>query len=159
MCKLRVRVKSSSFFIQRRDELKNIRLFIESNKLDMLKAFSDDSYLYNYIVNNYSELSEDNIFRNPTILKKINNMIYFSKTEITEDDEFVWKETSQNLKNKNVSYYAVVLDPKNGSLFIYNNLKNKIPYIEIDRDTDLFESINKIEKFNKGLEYEEEMEM
>mgnify|MGYP001632823485 FL=1 len=159
MCKLRVRVKSSSFFIQRRDELKNIRLFIESNKLDMLKAFSDDSYLYNYIVNNYSELSEDNIFRNPTILKKINNMIYFSKTEITEDDEFVWKETSQNLKNRNVSYYAVVLDPKNGSLFIYNNLKNKIPYIEIDRDTDLFESINKIEKFNKGLEYEEEMEM
>ncbi|OKZ89525.1 MAG: hypothetical protein BHW09_00195 [Clostridium sp. CAG:245_30_32] len=139
--------------------MKNIRLFIESNKLDMLKAFSDDSYLYNYIVNNYSELSEDNIFRNPTILKKINNMIYFSKTEITEDDEFVWKETSQNLKNKNVSYYAVVLDPKNGSLFIYNNLKNKIPYIEIDRDTDLFESINKIEKFNKGLEYEEEMEM
>ena len=82
--------------------MKNIRLFIESNKLDMLKAFSDDSYLYNYIVNNYSELSEDNIFRNPTILKKINNMIYFSKTEITEDDEFVWKETSQNLKNKNV---------------------------------------------------------
>ena len=139
--------------------MKNIRLFIESNKLDMLKAFSDDSYLYNYIVNNYSELSEDNIFRNPTILKKINNMIYFSKTEITEDDEFVWKETSQNLKNKNVSYYAVVLDPKNGSLFIYNNLKNKIPYLEIDRDTDLFESINKIEKFNKGLEYEEEMEM
>ena len=125
--------------------MKNIRLFIESNKLDMLKAFSDDSYLYNYIVNNYSELSEDNIFRNPTILKKINNMIYFSKTEITED--------------RNVSYYAVVLDPKNGSLFIYNNLKNKIPYIEIDRDTDLFESINKIEKFNKGLEYEEEMEM
>ena len=139
--------------------MKNIRLFIESNKLDMLKAFSDDSYLYNYIVNNYSELSEDNIFRNPTILKKINNMIYFSKTEITEDDEFVWKETSQNLKNKNVSYYAVILDPKNGSLFIYNNLKNKIPYIEIDGDTDLFESINKIEKFNKGLEYEEEMEM
>lgn len=139
--------------------MKNIRLFIESNKLDMLKAFSDDSYLYNYIVNNYSELPEDNIFRNPTILKKINNMIYFSKTGITEDDEFVWKETSQYLKNKNVSYYAVVLDPKNGSLFIYNNLKNKIPYIEIDRDTDLFESINKIEKFNKGLEYEEEMEM
>ena len=84
--------------------MKNIRLFIESNKLDMLKAFSDDSYLYNYIVNNYSELPEDNIFRNPTILKKINNMIYFSKIGITEDDEFVWKETSQDLKNKNVSY-------------------------------------------------------
>ena len=111
--------------------MKNIRLFIESNKLDMLKAFSDDSYLYNYIVNNYSELPEDNIFRNPTILKRINDMIYFSKTGITEDDEFVWKETSQDLKNKNISYYAVVLDPNNGSFLIYNNLKDKIPYIEI----------------------------
>ena len=139
--------------------MKNIRLFIESNKLDMLKAFSDDSYLYNYIVNNYSELPEDNIFRNPTILKKINNIIYFSKTGITEDDEFVWKETSQDLKNKNISYYAVILDPNNGSFLIYNNLKDKIPYIEIDKNTDLFEAINKIEKFNKELEYEEEMEM
>ena len=139
--------------------MKNIRLFIESNKLDMLKAFSDDSYLYNYIVNNYSELPEDNIFRNPTILKRINDMIYFSKTGITEDNEFVWKETSQDLKNKNISYYAVVLDPNNGSFFIYNNLKDKIPYIEIDKNTDLFEAINKIEKFNKELEYEEEMEM
>ena len=118
--------------------MKNIRLFIESNKLDMLKAFSDDSYLYNYIVNNYSELPEDNIFRNPTILKRINDMIYFSKTGITEDDEFVWKETSQDLKNKNISYYAVILDPNNGSFLIYNNLKDKIPYIEIDKNTDLF---------------------
>lgn len=115
--------------------MKNIRLFIESNKLDMLKAFSDDSYLYNYIVNNYSELHEDNIFRNPTILKRINNMIYFSRVGITEDDEFVWKETSQDLKNKNISYYAVVLDPNNGSFLIYNNLKDKIPYIEIDKNT------------------------
>ena len=67
--------------------MKNIRLFIENNKLDMLKAFSDDSYLYNYIVNNYSELPEDNIFRNPTILKKINNMIYFSKIGINMPGE------------------------------------------------------------------------
>ena len=86
-------------------------------------------------------------------------MIYFSKTGITEDDEFVWKETSQDLKNKNISYYAVVLDPNNGSFLIYNNLKDKMPYIEIDKNTDLFEAINKIEKFNIELEYEEEMEM
>lgn len=86
-------------------------------------------------------------------------MIYFSKTGISEDDEFVWKETSQDLKNKNISYYAVVLDSNNGSFFIYNNLKDKIPYIEIDKNTDLFEAINKIEKFNKELEYEEETEM
>ena len=34
-----------------------------------------------------------------------------------------------------------------------------IKVVEIDKNTDLFEAINKIEKFNKELEYEEEMEM
>ena len=52
----------------------------------MLQAFSDESYLYNYIVNNYSELAEDNIFRNPTFLKKLEEMIYFSKNNISVDD-------------------------------------------------------------------------
>lgn len=57
--------------------MKNIRLFIKDKNLNMLKAFSDESYLYNYIVNNYSELPEENIFRNPTIMKNINEMIIF----------------------------------------------------------------------------------
>ena len=69
----------------------------------MLQTFSDESYLYNYIVNNYSELAEDNIFRNPTFLKKLEEMIYFSKNNISVDDVIVWNETSQELKNKNVS--------------------------------------------------------
>lgn len=69
------------------------------------------------------------------------------------------ERNQSRFKNKNIPYYAVVLDPNNGSFFIYNNLKDKIPYIEIDKNTDLFEAINKIEKFNKELEYEEEMEM
>lgn len=139
--------------------MKNIRLFIQNKNLDMLQAFSDESYLYNYIVNNYSELSEDNIFRNPTFLKKLGEMIYFSKNNISVDDVIVWNETSQDLKNKNVSYYAVILDPANGSFTIYNNLKASIPYLQINSDTDIFEAVNKIEQFNKDLEYEEEMEM
>ena len=139
--------------------MKNIRLFIQSKNLNMLQAFSDESYLYNYIVNNYSELSEDNIFRNPTFLKKLGEMIYFSKNNISVDDVIVWNETSQDLKNKNVSYYAVILDPANGSFTIYNNLKSSIPYLQINSDTDTFEVVNKIEQFNKKLEYEEEMEM
>ena len=64
------------------EKLKNIRLFIQSKNLNMLQAFSDESYLYNYIVNNYSELPEDNIFRNPTFLKKLEEI------EETEDMEF-----------------------------------------------------------------------
>lgn len=139
--------------------MKNIRLFIKDKNLNMLKAFSDESYLYNYIVNNYSELPEENIFRNPTIIKNINEMIYISKDNISSDDEIVWNETSKDLKSKNVSFYAVVLDPINESFNIYNNLKSSIPYLQISSNTDIFEAVNKIEQFNKELEYEEEMEI
>ena len=137
--------------------MKNIRLFIKCKNLDMLQAFSDEVYLYDYIVNNYSELPEENIFRNPTLIKRIEEMIYFSKNNISNDDVIVWNETSRDLKSKNVSFYAVILDPENGSLTIYE--KASIPYLQINSNTDVFEAVKKIEQFNKGLEYEEEMEM
>ena len=139
--------------------MKNIRLFIKSKNLDMLQAFSDESYLYNYFVNNYSELPEDNIFRNPTLIKRLEEIIYFSKNDISSDDVIVWNETSRDLKSKNISFYAVILDSENGSFTTYNNLKASIPYLKINSNTDVFEAVNKIEQFNKGLEYEEEMEM
>ena len=139
--------------------MKNIRLFIKSKNLDMLQAFSDESYLYNYIVNNYSELPEDNIFRNPTLIKRLEEMIYFSKNDISNDDVIVWNETSRDLKSKNISFYAVILDSENGSFTTYNNLKASIPYLQINSNTDVFEAVNKIEQFNKELEFEEEMEM
>ena len=139
--------------------MKNIRLFIKSKNLDMLQAFSDESYLYNYFVNNYSELPEDNIFRNPTLIKRLEEIIYFSKNDISSDDVIVWNETSRDLKSKNISFYAVILDPENGSFTIYNNLKTDIPYLHINSKTNIFEAVNKIEQFNKELENEEEMEM
>lgn len=139
--------------------MKNIRLFIKCKNLDMLQAFSDEVYLYDYIVNNYSELPEENIFRNPTLVKRIEEMIYLSKNNISNDDVIVWNETSRDLKSKNVSFYAVILDPENGSFTIYDNLKSSIPYLQINSNTDVFEAVKKIEQFNKGLEYEEEMEM
>ena len=125
----------------------------------MLQAFSDEVYLYDYIVNNYSELPEENIFRNPTLVKRIEEMIYFSKNNISNDDVIVWNETSRDLKSKNISFYAVILDSENGSFTTYNNLKASIPYLQINLNTDVFDAVNKIEQFNKGLEYEEEMEM
>ena len=139
--------------------MKNIRLFIKSKNLDMLQAFSDESYLYNYIVNNYSELPEDNIFRNPTLIKRLEEMIYFSKNDISNDDVIVWNETSRDLKSKNISFYAVILDSENGPFTTYNNLKASIPYLQINLNTDVFDAVNKIEQFNKELEFEEEMEM
>lgn len=137
----------------------NIRLFIKCKNLDMLHAFSDEVYLYEYIVNNYSELPEENIFRNPTFLKKLEEIIYFSKNNISNDDVIVWNETSKDLISKDISFYAVILDPENGSFTIYNNLKSNIPYLHINSRTDIFEAANKIEQFNKELENEEEMEM
>ena len=139
--------------------MKNIRLFIKCKNLDMLQAFSDEVYLYDYIVNNYSELPEENIFRNPTLVKRIEEIIYFSKNDISSDDVIVWNETSRDLKSKNISFYAVILDSENGSFTTYNNLKASIPYLQINSNTDVFEAVKKIEQFNKGLEYEEEMEM
>ena len=139
--------------------MKNIRLFIKCKNLDMLQAFSDEVYLYDYIVNNYSELPEENIFRNPTLIRRIEEMIYFSKNNISNDDVIVWNETSRDLKSKNISFYAVILDSENGSFTTYNNLKASIPYLQINSNTDVFEAVNKIEQFNKELEFEEEMEM
>ena len=133
--------------------MKNIRLFIKSKNLDMLQAFSDESYLYN------SKLPEDNIFRNPTLIKRLEEMIYFSKNDISNDDVIVWNETSRDLKSKNISFYAVILDSENGSFTTYNNLKASIPYLQINLNTDVFDAVNKIEQFNKELEFEEEMEM
>lgn len=139
--------------------MKNIRLFIKDKNLKQLRAFSDDSYLYNYIVNNYSELPEDNIFRNPTAIKQLGEMIYFARTGITEDDELVWNETSRDLRKNNVSYYAIILDQEKGTFLVYNNLKGEIPQLGIKKDTDLFDAIKKIEDFNREIEYEEEMEL
>ena len=108
----------------------NIRLFIKCKNLDMLQSFSDEVYLYDYIVNNYSELPEENIFRNPTLVKRIEEMIYFSKNNISNDDVIVWNETSRDLKSKNISFYAVILDSENGSFSTYNNLRSSIAYLK-----------------------------
>lgn len=139
--------------------MNNLKLFIEKDYIQMLQAFADDSYLYNYIVNNYSELSEDNIFRNPTILKKIDEMIYLSKDNISLDDKIVWDETSEELRKKKVSYFAVITDQKSGAFFIYNNLDKEIRYLDINKNTDSFDAIRKIESFDIELQNDEEMEM
>lgn len=138
--------------------MKNIILFIKEKDLKLLQAISDESYLYNYIVNNYTELAEDNIFRNPLFIKQLDNMLYIAKDNISSDDIIVWNETNQELKKKNVNYYAIILDPLNGAFFVYNNLQNTaIPQLEINSKTDTFEAINKIEQFNNELDLEMEM--
>jgi len=138
--------------------LKNIRLFIKDKNYKLLQAISDEIYLYNYIVNNYTELVDDNIFRNPLVIKQLDNMLYIAKDNINSDDITVWNETYKELNKKNVNYYAIILDPSNGTFFVYNNLQNiSIPQLEINSKTEIFEAINKIERFNNELDLEMEM--
>ena len=114
--------------------MKKLRMFIKDTSLKKLQAISDDSYLYNCIVNNYTELDEDNIFRNPDILKRIGQMFYLSKNNITDNDLIVWNETNYHLKD---------IIPILG-----------ISYNSVDSDT-----INKIERFNNEIMLELETEM
>ena len=137
--------------------MKKLRMFIKDTSLKKLQAISDDSYLYNCIVNNYTELDEDNIFRNPDILKRIGQMLYLSKNSITDDDLIVWNETNYHLKDKDISYYVVIIDEDNEACFVYNNLKDTIPILGISYNSVDSDTINKIERFNDEIEMEEYM--
>ena len=139
--------------------MKKIRMFIKDTSLRKLQAISDDSYLYNYIVNNYTELDEENIFRNPDILKRIGQMFYISKNNITDDDLIVWNETNYHLKDKDISYYVVIIDEDNEACFVYNNLKDTIPILGISYNSVDSDTINKIERFNNEIMSEIETEM
>lgn len=139
--------------------MKNIRVIIKAKNYEKLKVFSDDSYLYNYIVNNYTELYEDNIFRNPDFLQEFDEYIFYSKNNITEDDEFVWKETNLDLRKQKISFCTLIIDLEQNSYFVYNNLQEKVAELDIDKDTDVIDIINKIENYNYEIELEEDLEV
>lgn len=135
-----------------------LRVLIQEKYLKLLQAIADESYLYNCVVNNYSELYEDNIFRNPTTSKLINNLVFIAKENITEDDVFVWQEIRRELQEKNIPYVTVIVEP-NGSFLLYNNKMDKMQLLNIDNCTGTLEIIEKIEKLNNEIENEEKMEM
>lgn len=140
--------------------MKNIRIFIKAKNLEQLRALADEVYLYEYIVNNDSELDEDNVFRNPTFYRKIGDTVYMYIEDVSVDDIDVWNETYKDLNSRRISYYAVITDTSNGCYLVYNNLKDDIPFIQIDKDTKIIDAIKKIEDFNKNIvnEFQEEME-
>ncbi|MBS5854364.1 MAG: hypothetical protein KIC56_03960 [Clostridium sp.] len=126
--------------------MKSLKLFIRAKDFKRLLAFSDEGYLYNYIVNNATELDEDNIFRNPTISMKLEDMIYIAKMNINKDDELVWKETSRDLRRKKVSYCAIIIDSKDNTFTVDRNLIDKMPYLENNTDTEVIRITDELEK-------------
>ncbi len=139
--------------------MKCIRLIISKAGYKTLKAFADDNYLYEYIVNNSSELAEINILNNPTLKKEIGDYIFFSKDNISYGDEIVWIQSIQDIKTKNASYYAVILDTETHEMKILKNLSGKInlPIVNMPIKFDDFEIVKRIEKYN--LEVNNEMEI
>lgn len=143
--------------------MKSIKLIISKAGLEQLKAFADESYLYRYIVNNYTELSDVNIFNNPDIenyLSKEN--LLFVKFDLTDDDELVINDTLQDLKNKNTTFYAYVFDDESKAFYVYKNFSGKVNLPIVDnfyRNIDDFNVISNIENYVNELEYEDEMEV
>lgn len=143
--------------------LKSIKLIISKAGMEELKAFADDSYLYRYIVNNYTELSDTNIFHNPDIenyLSKEN--LLFVKFNLSFDDELVIKDALQELIKKNATFYAYVSDDGTGAFFVCKNFSGKINLPIVDnmyRNIDDFEVVNNIESYINELENQEEMEV
>lgn len=131
--------------------------------MEQLKAFADDSYLYRYIVNNYTELSDTNIFHNPDIenyLSKEN--LLFVKFNLSFDDELVIKDALQELIKKNATFDAYVSDDETGAFFVCKNFSGKINLPIVDnmyRNIDDFEVVNNIESYINELENQEEMEV
>ena len=129
--------------------MKCIRLIISKTGYKALKAFADDNYLYEYIVNNSSELDEINILNNPTLKKEIGDYIFFSKDNISYEDEIIWIQSIQDIKTKNASYYAVILDTETHEMKILKNLSGNInlPIVNMPIKFDDFEIIKKIEEY------------
>lgn len=140
--------------------MKCIRLIISQEGFKSLKAFADDNYIYNYIANNSSELFEINILNNPTLKQQIGDYIFFSKDNINKDDELVIIQSIEDIKRKNASYYAVILDTETLGIKIFKNVSGKInlPIINMPVKFDDFEIIKRIEEYNSNeLNYDMEI--
>ena len=139
--------------------MKCIRLIISQEGFKSLKAFADDNYIYNYIANNSFELFEINIL-NPTLKQQIGDYIFFSKDNINKDDELVIIQSIEDIKKKDASYYAVILDTETLGIKIFKNVSGKInlPIINMPVKFDDFEIIKRIEEYNSNeLNYDMEI--
>ena len=143
--------------------LKSIKLIISKEGLEQIKSFADESYLYRYIVNNYTELSSTNIFYNPDLYENLSKeSLLFVKFDLNEDDEIVIKDVMQELKRKNATYYAYILDEDTKAFYLYKNFSGKLnlPIINnLFENIDDFKVIENIEEYVKQMEIEDEMEV
>ena len=138
--------------------MKCVRLIISKNGYESLKAFADDNYLYEYIANNSSELNDINILRNPTLKQQIGDYIFFSKDNINNEDEFILIESIEDIRRKNASYYAVILNTETLEVKIFQNLSGKINLPIVNMLVNSSEFMKEIEEYNSSeLNYDMEL--
>ena len=138
--------------------MKNIRLLTTKDGFEVLKAFLEENYLGNYIASNENELFYIDITNFPDVLENLeNDTILFSKNDITQDDEFVWIETMQDMKRKNATYYSIIINTEDKSVeeFINESGKIVLPILQLKNS----ERIEKIENLVNEIILEEDLEM
>jgi len=138
--------------------MKNVRLITTKDGFEVLKAFLEENYLGNYIANNENELFYIDITNFPDVLENLeNDTILFSKNDITQDDEFVWLETMQDMQRKNATYYSIIINTEDKSIEEFMNESGKIviPILKLDSS----ERIENIENLVNERMLEEDLEM
>lgn len=138
--------------------MKNIRLITTKNGFEVLKAFLEENYLGNYIANNENDLFYIDITNSPDVMENLeNDTILFSKNDITQDDEFVWIETMQDMKRKNATYYSIIINTEDKSIEEFMNESGKIvlPILKLESS----ERIENIENLVNDRMLEEDLEM
>lgn len=109
--------------------MKNVRLITTKKGFEVLKAFLEENYLGNYIANNENDLFYIDITNSPDVMENLeNDTILFSKNDITQDDEFVWIETMQDMKRKNATYYSIIVNTEDKSIEEFMNESGKLCY-------------------------------
>lgn len=138
--------------------MKNVRLITTKDGFEVLKAFLEENYLGNYIASNENELFYIDITNFPDVLENLeNDTILFSKNDITQDDEFVWLETMQDMQRKNATYYSIIINTEDKSIEEFMNESGKIviPILKLDSS----ERIENIENLVNERMLEEDLEM
>lgn len=138
--------------------MKNVRLITTKNGFEVLKAFLEENYLGNYIANNESDLFYIDITNSPDVMENFeNDTILFSKNDITQDDEFVWIETMQDMNRKNATYYSIIINTEDKSIEEFMNESGKIvlPILKLESS----ERIENIENLVNDRMLEEDLEM
>lgn len=109
--------------------MKNVKMLINSKGLEKLKVLMEEWYLTECIVNNSSEVDDVNIINKPTILEKLQDLIYFRKDNLKDYDIDFLQLSLQELKKKKDIPYCYILSENNK---VFSIVENKLSCEQIN---------------------------